>query len=117
MKTTTDKVWIVQRRGGMDFSSAARYGELRWVFDETVNPFDLKTMYDFARQTFQKEASPDDWLVLCGHLPAIVAAGVAFEQLYRRVNILVYHATKREYVKQELTFPNGNGQVDGGTTK
>lgn len=96
-------VWVVNPRTGMKFDAAEKYGELKTIFDKTVNPFDLKTAYETCAVEMVN-GSEDDWILPCGNQAVNLMAALAFYYLHGRVNILVFHAQKHEYVPQEISL-------------
>lgn len=94
-------VWIVQDRGGMDFSNAVRYGEVKIIYDNDPNPFDLRTLYNIAKERLAG-SGPNDFLVLVGNLQMVSVASVAFVERWGALRTLIYRAQSREYVSRAL---------------
>ena len=94
-------VYVVHDRGGMDFNDAAKYGALSTIFSGH-SPFDIREAYRRCLEVFSK-GSEQDWVVPCGQQGLNIAAAMAFYHTWGRLNLLVFHATRREYVPQELS--------------
>ena len=100
-------VWVVQKGSGKDFSDAQRFGCIKELFEPNgISPFNVKALYEFATQRFLAESGPNDWLILTGNVPAIAAAAVAYQKIWGRLPLLVYHANRREYVEREVATGN-----------
>lgn len=103
------RVILVERNERYDVSSATTFGEILYLCDRPVNPFNTVGAVElFQERLVQMEYDPEvDYLCMTGQsLTVAMLLGVAVK-LYGRVRLLMFHAREREY--RERFFAVGGG--------
>lgn len=103
-------VWIIHGNTRMDFSAASLFGESKKLFI-SANPFRVRELYDEAFQTFAQEGSEDDWLCLVGGQIFNAVACMAFQEVFSKVNLLIFDAKHEKYVPRTINFKHRGGNL------
>ena len=112
MKT---KVFVTRVNRNQNFDDAKQYGELVFVFEPHISPFQIRTASDIVEELLaENPPSKDDMVLICG--PATLSF-ILIDALLARfgtVTMLVFHARDRVYVKREITRATYNGSDNAG---
>ena len=93
-------VYVVNK-SGHDFSSAEKFGDLKYLSVGTINPYQVLKIYrQFAEGL--KDSTPDDYLLITG-LPIMTAVATAImSRKHGVVNFLIYHAGTNTYKNRRI---------------
>ena len=94
-------VWIV-KAAGHSFHEAQKYGDLKLIFDESDNSFNVDELCVTAHRQL-RDYKPDDYLLLSGSLLLNCLAFTEVAKSQHRVNVLVYHAKLQVYMERTVS--------------
>lgn len=97
-----NKVFVPNFGAGHDYSDAKRYGELVFVTEGSINPFDTGVM-NRAWMKALENSSEDDYLVVTSLNSLCMIGAAQFAIKHKRLNLLVFSSTGK-YRKRELVF-------------
>jgi len=105
------KVYVVNK-GGHDFSSAKRYGEIHFLSEGIRDILAVSSMYrDFAIAL--RESTDKDYILLTGPNVMCCIACSCFAFLHGVVNVLIYKGGR--YKERKVMLNNLLGRGDGTT--
>jgi len=96
------KVFIINK-GRHNYTDAEKYGELVSVSEGSIDKYNPDKIYrDFYEVL--NNSTPEDFLLLSGlALVNSIATGIMVA-LHGKVNYLIFHQRKSNYIKKDLTF-------------
>lgn len=95
-------VWIVNKRNH-DYHDAEKYGQIRALTSGKVNIFKVEQLAKEIKETLDKYANEDDYIVLAGYILANIIAVHYFLIKFGKANILIWDANHNKYVKSKIT--------------
>ena len=96
------KVWIVNDYAH-DFSPAKKYGEFIAITEGRINPFNHHELFlEIAEKI--KDASSDDFLLVCGNQALNDYCILAWMLLHGKVRLLIYDSLHNRYLIRDLTM-------------
>ena len=98
------KVYI-PNNSGHDFSKAEQYGELIFVTQGTIPPFDLNKMYREVVDTLQ-DSEEQDYIMVSGLTQINGMLMAVFGYKHGRLNLLIYDVKEEDYVIRKIVLGN-----------
>lgn len=97
------KVYIVNK-GSHDYSDAEQYGEIIILSEAgKISRHSPSTIFiEFMKEL--KNSSIDDYLLLSGLSLVNAIAAAIMSRLHGKVNFLIYHQSRRTYIKRDISF-------------
>lgn len=94
-------VWI-PKPSGHDTSDAARFGEVKYLFKDTDNVFNIDALYTTAKRVLERDYRDGDCYIPAG--PAIMnaVAFLAMADVCDDLRVLMFHAREEKYVARVL---------------
>lgn len=100
--------WVDRSDGKLkpkfDFTSAARWGEVRFLLPPTASPFSLMGPMSIMHDKLQDYDAHSDYLLLVGS-PVLLglAVAIAADKSGGNVNMLQWSGAKRDYLPVKVT--------------
>ena len=95
-------VWI-PKSAGHSFAAAEAYGVLRFMFDETVSPFNLDLLREELYRILE-QAKQEDFLLPSGNTVLNMLTLYEWSMRFDVCNLLLFHVRERKYIKRKLNF-------------
>lgn len=98
------KVFVVNN-AGFDLSDAKNYGTLVIMSEDTIDKYDVRTMYRQMRQ-FLKNSEPEDFILQSGPSVMCMVASAIFSSMHDRLNLLLWleDQPQSRYLVRTLVF-------------
>lgn len=94
-------IWI-PKSAGHSFSSAKKFGEARFVFEDSRDLFNPELLLERARGILQN-SNPADFILLSGPQLMNIAVVFAFQERHGQVNLLLFQPRTDDYCVRVLT--------------
>ena len=93
----------IPNRGPHSYADAARFGELVYCTDGSLDKFDTAEMY---RELYDamRDSDPDDFIVLGSLISLCCVACAIFSAKHRRLNLLIHRTDG--YISRSLYLDN-----------
>lgn len=88
-------VWVVNNKEH-DLSKATRFGEMLPLFNGNVNILAVDNNLKHLRKKLEL-SGPEDYLLVCGSIPANMLAACVMMWLHGKVNLLMFDQRDKEY--------------------
>lgn len=96
------KVYILNK-SSHDFSHAKTFGELVFVTEGLVDRFAVNSLHREIKELIDK-SNPDDLIVPCSLAILNILTTSMFSHKHGRLNLLLYHSRKKQYLERNLVF-------------
>lgn len=93
-------VYIVNK-SSHDFSDAKRFGQLVYITEGNVNPFNVNKMVRQIKESFAT-ARPHDYILVTSLTVLCCAACAVFAEKFGRLNLLLFKDGK--YIERKITL-------------